>query len=927
MTVYLLSNLVDGTHLAMDPDLDRIVMDVATLSAADLRLTSGPSALGLQIGGKTIWLDGLTAQALSAGGPGFQDGTLVFTNGALIAGDGTSATGPDARSRLISVAGTNGDSQLIGFGAADTLRGGNGSDWLVAQGGPGIGPGGLVQVSALAGLGAPTATHGASISADGRFVVFSGGWTGFGSLDNSAQDIIVKDMATGAFSNEHKTFDGHYALSGSGGAQISADGSTVVFQSFSLLVPGVNFGSVYATEVGGTGIEIVSALGGTFANGSSFGADLSGDARYVTFASVATNLASGSAGATADLFLKDRSTGTLERITTSLTGGDANDDCIGARISDDGRFVTFASAATNLTATNSGGGQRDIYLWDATTHGLTNLTAGAPGNGSSTGADVSGDGGVVVFETSRALVAADTNSQTDIYAWTRATGQFSLVSTTATGAGVGLSSTEAAISADGRFVAFRSFSDALVAGDSNGWADVFVKDRLTGAIVRLSAPAGGQADQASGGVEISADGAWIVFETSAGNLSGLNANGAQPDVFRIANPLMRGQMIGGLGDDTYVVTRAADIVEGLGQGRDTVRASLSWKLGANLEDLVLVGAGNLRATGNALDNVLTGNRGDNVLDGGAGRDTASYAQAGAAVTVSLAVAGAQATGAGSDRLVAIENLTGSRFNDRLTGDAQANRLDGGQGGDTMTGGEGGDTYVCDVTTDIVVESGVTAGDIDTVESAVTWTLQSTLENLTLTGAALNGSGNAKANQIRGNAQNNELNGYGGNDTILGGGGADVLDGGAGDDRLTGGAGADRFRISSTLGRDLVTDFTQGQDHFVFRQSVLRIGDGDLVIEGGVETSGPFAASAELVILTGAASGLTTAAAAARIGSASGAYAAGQVAVFVISDGVSSAVYRFQSAGADGVVSAAELSALAVLQNVAASHLGDYLFVA
>lgn len=1033
MTVYLFSELMTGAHLTIDPDLDQIVMDVAGLSAAHLRLNATPLGLGLQAAGKTIWLDGLSLGDLSSGGPGFQDGTIVFASGALIVADGTSGRGADPLNRAISVAGTSGDSQIIGFGRADTLIGGLGNDWIVAQGGGPVGPAGLTQVSVAAGLGVPTSAYGASVSADGRYVVFSGGWTGFGSQDNSAQDIIVKDMTTGAFSNEHKTWDGRFALSGSGGAQISADGSTVVFQSFSLLVPGANFGAVYATEVGGTGIEMVSSLGGTYANGVSYGADLSSNGQYVVFASVATNLAAGSTRTTADLFLKDRVAGTIERITTSLTGGDANDDAVGARISGNGAYVAFSSSATNLTAQSSGNGARDVYLWQAATHGLTNLTALA-GAASSTGVDVSSTG-VVVFETSRALVASDTNAQTDIYAWSMATGQFTRVSTTSSGAQVGLSSTDAAISDDGRYVVFRSFSDDLVAGDTNSWPDIFVKDLVTGVVAKLSPPGGTQANQSSGGAEISADGAWIVFETSATNLGPADANGGQLDVFRIANPMMRPLLQGAAGDDTYVVSGAADIVEATGQGHDTVCASLSWKLGANLEDLVLLGAGNQRGTGNGLDNVLTGNAGNNVLDGAGGRDTASYVQAGAAVTVSLAVKGAQATGAGNDTLVNIENLTGSRFADHLTGDVGANVLDGGAGGDTMTGGEGGDTYVCDAATDIIVETGVTPGDIDTVISAVNWTLQARIEKLTLTGTASTGNGNSQDNVLRGNAvanvmaagggndhvfgnggndslsgsagndtlnggagadtmvggegsdtyvcdaasdiisetgmtpgnidsvfsavnwtlqstiENltltgntattgngnqannvmtgnsiaNVLKGGSGNDTMLGGGGNDTLDGGAGNDVLTGGAGADIFRATSAVGSDLVTDFSSGTDCFLFRQNGLAIGDGDLVVEGGVETAAFFAASAELVILTQAATGLSVAEAAARIGSASAAYGLGQSAAFVLNDGSSSGIFRFVSAGADAQVGAAELTLLAVLQATPATHLNDYLF--
>lgn len=923
MTIYSFSALADGTHITFNADLDSIIMDIASLSTSALRFVATQTpvpALGLAAAGRTIWLDGLTLESIRGGAISFADGTLVV-------GDDLSSTTGDKLSQLISLAGVAGNHQLVGFGGADTLVGGNGDDWIVAHGGPSVGSFGLTQVSAVGTQGAPTATYGASISADGRFVVFSGGWTGFGSSNNNAQDIIVKDMATGFFSNEHKTFDGQFALSGSGGAQISTDGSTVVCQSFSGLVPGVNVGSVYATEVGGTGIEVISSVGGASDNGNSFGADFSADARFVVFASVATNLAGGSAGTTADLFVKDRDTGSLVRVTTSLTGGDANDDAVGARISGDGRYVVFSSAATNLTSTITGAGQRDIYLWDATLNNLTNLTAGTPGNASSGGADVAADGAggaYVVFETTKALVAGDTNGQSDIYAWSTLSNQFTRISTTATGAQVALGSTEASVSADGHFVVFRSFSDALVAGDSNGVADIFLKDTRTGAIALISAPPGGQANQSSRAPEISADGVWIVFETSATNLSATNTNGALSNIFRVANPLLRTTLQGGRGDDTYIVSRAADVIEAANQGHDTVRASLSWSLGANIEDLILTGGANTRGTGNALGNVLTGNRGNNVLDGGAGNDTASFMQSTAAVSVSLAVAGAQTTGAGNDTLLNIENLTGSRFNDHLTGDGGANRLDGGAGSDSMTGGEGSDTYICNAATDVVIETGTGAGERDTVISGVNWTLGARLENLTLTGAAVSGGGNNASNVLRGNGLNNVISAAGGDDTVFGGAGNDSLTGGAGNDQLTGGQGADSFCATSTLGSDVVTDFRSGQDRFVFVQSTFGLGDGDLFIEAGVETSGIFAPSAELVILTLSAAGLTTADAAARIGSATADYALGQKVAFVVRDSSSTAVFQFVSDGADSQISAGELTLLATLQGTTSTHLADYL---
>ena len=222
-------------------------------------------------------------------------------------------------------------------------------------------------------------------------------------------------------------------------------------------------------------------------------------------------------------------------------------------------------------------------------------------------------------------------------------------------------------------------------------------------------------------------------------------------------------MIGGLGNDTYFVDNGLDIViEAAGGGTDTVNASLSHDLEAEVENLILTGVGAINGIGNALANTLTGNDAANRLDGGLGADILNGGlgddiyvvdQAGDVVS--------ELAGQGTDTVesaisytlaAAVENLTltgtgdidgtGNLFANILIGNSGANRLDGGGGADTMNGGLGDDTYVVDNVGDVVIESS-SVGGTDTVESSVTFTLGPTLENLTLTGAnAINGTGNA-----------------------------------------------------------------------------------------------------------------------------------------------------------------------------------------
>lgn len=275
-------------------------------------------------------------------------------------------------------------------------------------------------------------------------------------------------------------------------------------------------------------------------------------------------------------------------------------------------------------------------------------------------------------------------------------------------------------------------------------------------------------------------------------------------------------MAGGLGNDTYVVDNLGDqTLESAGEGVDTVQASLSWTLGANIENLVLTGAADIDATGNALDNVLIGNGGANRLDGGlgvdtmaggAGDDTYIVDNAGDKV-IEQANEGIDTVLAGVSYALAanVENLvltgtgnidaTGNELDNRLTGNAGDNLLDGGLGADVMAGGAGNDRYIVDNSGDTVVE--LADAGIDSVLSSISFVLPEHVENLTLTGdAAIDGSGNALDNILVGNDSANALSGGAGNDELVGNGGNDVLDGGAGADRMAGGVGDDTYYVDN-----------------------------------------------------------------------------------------------------------------------------------
>ena len=291
-------------------------------------------------------------------------------------------------------------------------------------------------------------------------------------------------------------------------------------------------------------------------------------------------------------------------------------------------------------------------------------------------------------------------------------------------------------------------------------------------------------------------------------------------------------LAGGIGDDVYVVNSISDVlIEAAGEGTDTVRASITLSLGANLENLTLIGTGAINATGNALNNLLNGNSANNVLNGGAGADALIGGAGNDIYIVDLPTdIVIEAANEGTDTVQsvtnwtlgdAVENLTltgsaaingtGNTLNNSITGNTADNTLSGGAGNDTLNGGSGTDTliggagndvYVIDVATDVVIESANEG--TDTVQSAVTWTLTDALENLTLTGsAAIDGTGNALNNVLNGNAANNTLTGGDGNDTLNGGAGTDTMIGGVGNDAYVVDAATDVVTELAGEGTDTV----------------------------------------------------------------------------------------------------------------------------
>ncbi len=357
---------------------------------------------------------------------------------------------------------------------------------------------------------------------------------------------------------------------------ISADGRYVVFDSQATnLIPGggtdingsANDVFLFDRQTGG--LELISRQGasdgGAQGNNNSSEPSISADGRLVAFRSQATNLIPGGGtdanGLQADVFVLDRQTGRLELVSRQDAGdggAQANDFSVDPLISADGRYVAFASQATNLIpggGTDANGGNRDIFVFDRQTGSLELISrqdaadGGAQANNDSFDASISANGRYVAFRSDATNLipggGPDANGFThDVFVFDRQTGDLELISRQDVGDGGAQGNGRSllpSISADGRYVAFDSQSTNLIPGggpDNNGPAtDVFLFDRQTNGLELISrqdaADGGAQGNNGSVESAISAGGRYVTFRSDATNLipgGGPDANNSA-DIF------------------------------------------------------------------------------------------------------------------------------------------------------------------------------------------------------------------------------------------------------------------------------------------------------------------------------------------------------------------------------------------------------------
>jgi Tol biopolymer transport system component len=425
---------------------------------------------------------------------------------------------------------------------------------LAGCGGGGSGGGSLFPVGITAvsldssGVGANDVSEKAAISSDGRYVVFTSRADNLVAGDsNSRVDAFVHDRLSGETSRESLASGGGQGNGSSSSPSISDDGRYVAFTSDSNNLVGVNDTNgvtdvfVHDRQTGGTTRVSVGPVG-LQGNGSSVSSTISDDGFYVAFASTASNLVTGDTNGTSDIFVYNRQAGQTTRVSVDTGGVQSNGNSAAPSISTDGNYVAFISTAPNLVAGDTNG-FTDVFVHDRTGGNTTRVSVPSGGvlqaNGNSTGSipAISADGNHIAFASSATnLVAGDSNGFDDIFVHDRTTGNTFRVSVASDGTQSLGHSSNPVISADGRHVAFDTNANNLVTGDSNASKDIFLHDRMTGTTTRISVnEIGNQVVGDSVGASISADGYDVAFASTAANVV-VGTNGLNGQVYTVTLP-------------------------------------------------------------------------------------------------------------------------------------------------------------------------------------------------------------------------------------------------------------------------------------------------------------------------------------------------------------------------------------------------------
>ncbi|MDQ5954172.1 MAG: hypothetical protein QG583_100 [Patescibacteria group bacterium] len=365
-----------------------------------------------------------------------------------------------------------------------------------------------------------------SMSSNGRYVAFYSSATNLVAGDtNVANDIFVYDRTLNTL---ERISVSSAEIEGDGASdypRISADGNYVVFASYAtnLVADDINgVQDVFLRDIAlGTTTRISVDSNEVESDGDAYSAYISSDGNFITFVSDATNLVAGDTNGQADIFLRDIALGTTTRISVDSdeVEGDGSSDGDIQSMSSDNNLIVFAGTATNLVAGDTNGVQ-DIFLRNVTLGTTTRISVDSDeveGDGPSNNPMISADGNYVVFESdSTNLVADDTNGVRDIFLRDIALGTTTRISVDDLGVEADGDSYYSTISPDGQYIAFVSNATNLVNNDTNALFDVFLYDRDNQTVVRISVDDDGNQISASNEAQsrptISEDNQYITFD-------------------------------------------------------------------------------------------------------------------------------------------------------------------------------------------------------------------------------------------------------------------------------------------------------------------------------------------------------------------------------------------------------------------------------
>lgn len=374
-----------------------------------------------------------------------------------------------------------------------------------------------------------------ALTPDGRCVAFDSRASNLVAGDsNGKSDVFVHDRSSGETTRASIHSSGAESNDDSYKPSLSADCRHVAFSSYATnLVSGASTGTsqiyLHDRQTGQTRL-ISHDMAGLPGNGDSYIPTLSADGRLIAYYSYASNLVAGDSNNAADIFVFDLATATTTLVSRNAGGQPGNGDSYMPVISADGRSIAYESWADNLVADDSNG-LLDIFLYDRLS-GQTTLASrnpdGVPANGLSQLPALSADGRWLAYASEASdLVMGDGNGVSDIFLHDRSTATTLRISHSSTGQEGDASSFWPALSADGSVVAYQSFARNLVSADGNAQPDIFLHERASQRTLRVSVNASGnQGDGASETPTLSADGRLVAFSSLAANLAEQDSNGS-----------------------------------------------------------------------------------------------------------------------------------------------------------------------------------------------------------------------------------------------------------------------------------------------------------------------------------------------------------------------------------------------------------------